>query len=97
MSIQRVDPDPDCAICYSPSNIQCDCESKGLDQAVRDAEVRMMSGLQDYIRYNPCYSECIYILTIFNLGAGYAKEQKTSYFDTIITSDFDELTLINVP
>jgi hypothetical protein len=35
--------DPDCAICSSPALAQCDCEAKGLDTAVRQAETRMMT------------------------------------------------------
>jgi len=34
--------DPDCAICAQPALAQCDCEAKGLDVAVRQAEQRMM-------------------------------------------------------
>lgn len=34
--------DPDCAICSQPALAQCDCEAKGLDLAVRQAEQRMM-------------------------------------------------------
>ena len=34
--------DPDCAICHAPANMACDCEAKGLEVAVRQAETRMM-------------------------------------------------------
>ncbi len=45
--------DPDCAICGSPPNAQCDCEAKGLDIAVRQAEAKMMTSYFSDIRYEP--------------------------------------------
>lgn len=42
--------DPDCAICRAPANMQCDCEAKGLDTAVRQAEARMMQSIYNDIR-----------------------------------------------
>ncbi|KAK8087426.1 hypothetical protein PG994_002400 [Apiospora phragmitis] len=35
--------DPDCAICMAPAGLQCDCESKAMDAAIRQAEEKMMS------------------------------------------------------
>ncbi len=43
--------DPDCAICSQPALAQCDCEAKGLDLAVRQAEQRMMDSHFRQIRY----------------------------------------------
>lgn len=43
--------DPDCAICSQPALARCDCESKGLDTAVRQAEQRMMASVFTDIRY----------------------------------------------
>lgn len=43
--------DPDCAICSQPALAQCECEAKGLDIAVRQAEQRMMAGIFSDIRY----------------------------------------------
>ena len=43
--------DPDCVICNSPANVPCECEAQRLDQAVHNAEQRMMSGMLDDIRY----------------------------------------------
>lgn len=34
--------DPDCAICHAPAHMACDCEAKGLETAIRQAEARMM-------------------------------------------------------
>ncbi|RFU30460.1 hypothetical protein B7463_g5856, partial [Scytalidium lignicola] len=42
--------DPDCAICSKPAIAQCDCEAKGLDVAVRQAEQRMMNSVLNDIR-----------------------------------------------
>ena len=43
--------DPDCAICSQPALAQCECEAKGLDLAVRQAEQRMMNSVLNDIRY----------------------------------------------
>ena len=43
--------DPDCAICSQPALAQCECEAKGLDIAVRQAEQRMMTSVFNDIRY----------------------------------------------
>lgn len=43
--------DPDCAICSAPATLQCECEAKGLDIAVKQAEHRMMTGVFNEIRY----------------------------------------------
>jgi hypothetical protein len=42
--------DPDCAICHAPAASQCDCEAKGLDVAVRQAEQRTMTAIYNDIR-----------------------------------------------
>jgi hypothetical protein len=43
--------DPDCAICHAPANMACECEAKGLDVAVKQAEDRMMRSIYTEIRY----------------------------------------------
>jgi hypothetical protein len=43
--------DPDCAICHAPASHECDCESKGLEVAVKQAEERMMRDIYERIRY----------------------------------------------
>jgi hypothetical protein len=45
--------DPDCAICHAPASYACECEAKGLEQAVRQAENRMMQSIYNDIRYVP--------------------------------------------
>lgn len=62
--------DPDCAICSQPALAQCECEAKGLDIAVRQAEQRMMTSVFSDIRFvpfsfpiiSPCQVQSISIL-----------------------------------
>jgi hypothetical protein len=42
--------DPDCAICHAPASMACECEAKGLEVAVRQAESRMMQSIYNDIR-----------------------------------------------
>ncbi|KAM0493931.1 hypothetical protein ACHAP8_008955 [Fusarium lateritium] len=42
--------DPDCAICRAPASMACDCEAKGLDIAVKQAEDRVMRSVYQEIR-----------------------------------------------
>ncbi|KAK7697916.1 hypothetical protein SLS64_013087 [Diaporthe eres] len=44
--------DPDCAICHAPATAACDCEAKGLETAIRQAEARMMQSIYQDIRYD---------------------------------------------
>lgn len=54
--------DPDCAICHAPATLACDCEAKGLELAIRQAEARMMQSVYNDIRsaHIPCLAvaEC---------------------------------------
>lgn len=50
---RRIRMDPDCAICAQPALARCECESKGLDTAVRQAEQRMMASVFTQIRFGP--------------------------------------------
>ncbi|KAI0399378.1 hypothetical protein F4802DRAFT_40254 [Xylaria palmicola] len=42
--------DPDCAICHAPATHACDCEAKGLEAAVQQAEHKMMQSMYSEIR-----------------------------------------------
>ncbi|KAH6877240.1 hypothetical protein B0T10DRAFT_188142 [Thelonectria olida] len=42
--------DPDCAICHAPATMACDCEAKGLEVAVKQAEDRMMGSIYQDVR-----------------------------------------------
>ncbi|KAK4112137.1 hypothetical protein N656DRAFT_676960, partial [Canariomyces notabilis] len=42
--------DPDCAICHAPAALACECEAKGLEVAIKQAEARMMQSIYNDIR-----------------------------------------------
>jgi hypothetical protein len=42
--------DPDCAVCHSPAPLACECEARGLETAVKQAEERMMARIYRDIR-----------------------------------------------
>lgn len=71
--------DPDCAICSSPATFQCDCEAKGLDTAVRQAEARMMSGLREWVRMHAQD----YILHYFELLTKRRKEAHAAHMENL--------------
>jgi hypothetical protein len=43
--------DPDCALCHAPATMACDCEAKGLESAIKQAEDRMMRSIYTDIRF----------------------------------------------
>lgn len=43
--------DPDCAICGAPAEMACECEAKGLDVAMKQAEDKVMKDMYFQIRY----------------------------------------------
>lgn len=47
---KKLKMDPDCAICHAPASLACDCEAKGLETAIRQAEARVMQSLYNDIR-----------------------------------------------
>ncbi|CAK7227395.1 hypothetical protein SCUCBS95973_006528 [Sporothrix curviconia] len=59
--------DPDCAICRAPATIGCDCEARGLEIAVSQAEKRMMQAVYDDIRIWVREHARDYILEYFSL------------------------------
>ncbi|KAH7324478.1 hypothetical protein B0I35DRAFT_458217 [Stachybotrys elegans] len=42
--------DPDCAICHGPASLECDCEARGLEAAVLQAEERMMGEVKATVK-----------------------------------------------
>ncbi|EEU47141.1 uncharacterized protein NECHADRAFT_35737, partial [Fusarium vanettenii 77-13-4] len=42
--------DPDCAICLAPASVECDCEAKALDVAVRQQEERVFEPMRKRAR-----------------------------------------------
>ncbi|KAI1738788.1 hypothetical protein F4680DRAFT_158689 [Xylaria scruposa] len=59
--------DPDCAICHAPATHACDCEAKGLEAAVQQAELRMMNSVYSEIRSWVRAHAQDYILEYFRL------------------------------
>lgn len=59
--------DPDCAICSQPALAQCECEAKGLDIAVRQAEQKMMTSVFNDIRTWVRGHAQDYILSYFSM------------------------------
>jgi hypothetical protein len=59
--------DPDCAICSQPALAQCECEAKGLDIAVKQAEQRMMTSVFNDIRAWVRGHAQDYILSYFSM------------------------------
>ncbi|KAL1860401.1 hypothetical protein VTK73DRAFT_7356 [Phialemonium thermophilum] len=59
--------DPDCAICHAPATAACDCEAKGLETAIRQAEARMMQSIYNEIRSWVRAHAQDYILEYFRL------------------------------
>ncbi|KAL2061859.1 hypothetical protein VTL71DRAFT_7237 [Oculimacula yallundae] len=70
--------DPDCAICSQPALAQCECEAKGLDIAVRQAEMRMMGSIFNDIRAWVRGHAQDYILQYFSVLTTRRKEQHAS-------------------
>lgn len=59
--------DPDCAICQAPASVACDCEARGLEVAIRQAETRMMTSIYEDIRNWVRSHARDYILEYFEL------------------------------
>lgn len=75
--------DPDCAICHAPATAACDCEAKGLDTAIRQAEARMMQSIYNDIRTWVRTHAQDYILEYFRLLADRRKQAHTAHLDRI--------------
>jgi len=75
--------DPDCAICSSPANAQCDCEAKGLDIAVRQAESKMMTSYFSDIRAWVRGHAQDYILTYYEVLTARRKEAHRLHIEYI--------------
>ncbi|KAG0649194.1 hypothetical protein D0Z07_4551 [Hyphodiscus hymeniophilus] len=75
--------DPDCAICSQPALVRCECESKGLDTAVRQAEQRMMASVFTEIRTWVRGHAQDYILSFFSTLTTRRKEVHNSHIHRI--------------
>ncbi|UPK96343.1 hypothetical protein LCI18_007278 [Fusarium solani-melongenae] len=75
--------DPDCAICHAPASMACDCEAKGLDVAVKQAEDRMMRSIYTEIRSWVRGHAQDYILEYFRLLTDQRKTAHSAHLDRI--------------
>ncbi|KAG6365880.1 hypothetical protein INS49_000056 [Diaporthe citri] len=75
--------DPDCAICHAPATAACDCEAKGLETAIRQAEARMMQSIYSDIRSWVRAHAQDYILEYFRLLTDRRKQAHTAHLDRI--------------
>ncbi|RYO85780.1 hypothetical protein DL766_008083 [Monosporascus sp. MC13-8B] len=75
--------DPDCAICHAPANLACDCEAKGLEVAVRQAENRMMQSIYNDIRSWVRGHAQDYILEYFRLLTERRKAQHSAHLERL--------------
>ncbi|OLN88256.1 hypothetical protein CCHL11_00405 [Colletotrichum chlorophyti] len=75
--------DPDCAICHAPASVACDCEAKGLDVAIKQAEHRMMQSIYNDIRGWVRAHAQDYILEYFRLLTERRKVAHTANIERI--------------
>ncbi|KAK3991330.1 hypothetical protein QBC44DRAFT_52393 [Cladorrhinum sp. PSN332] len=75
--------DPDCAICHAPASLACECEAKGLEVAVRQAEARMMQSIYNDIRSWVRAHAQDYILEYFRLLTERRKTAHAQHLDRI--------------
>ncbi|KAL6862719.1 hypothetical protein ACO1O0_002956 [Amphichorda felina] len=75
--------DPDCAICGAPAQAACDCEAKGLDMAIKQAEERIMRTIYTDIRKWVRGHAQDYILEYFRLLADQRKNTHSDQMDRI--------------
>ncbi|KAK5998624.1 hypothetical protein PT974_01005 [Cladobotryum mycophilum] len=80
--------DPDCAICHAPASLACDCEAKGLEVAVKQAEERMMRSIYNDIRTWVRAHAQDYILEYFRLLAERRKTAHSAHLDHITAHAF---------
>lgn len=59
--LERRKMDPNCAICHAPAAMACECEAKGLETAIRQAEARMMQPIHNDIRYGSGFFSFFYL------------------------------------
>ncbi|KAK5628546.1 hypothetical protein RRF57_004261 [Xylaria bambusicola] len=80
--------DPDCAICHAPATHSCDCEAKGLEAAVQQAELRMMESVYTEIRTWVRAHAQDYILEYFRLLTERRKAAHTDHVEQLTASAY---------
>ncbi|KAG5953713.1 hypothetical protein E4U53_003505 [Claviceps sorghi] len=80
--------DPNCAICHAPANLACECEARGLEMAIRQAEDRMMRSVYNDIRAWVRGHAQDYVLEYFRLLAERRKNAHSTHLDQITAHAF---------
>lgn len=80
---KKLTMDPDCAICHAPATLACDCEAKGLETAIRQAEARVMQSVYNDVRAWVRAHAQDYILEYFRLLTDRRKQAHTAHIDRI--------------
>ncbi|KAK2595309.1 hypothetical protein QQS21_006965 [Conoideocrella luteorostrata] len=80
--------DPNCAICHSPANLACECEARGLEMAIRQAEDHMMRSIYSDIRAWVRGHAQDYVLEYFRLLTERRKNAHTAQLDHITAHAF---------
>ncbi|KAI0428082.1 hypothetical protein F5Y09DRAFT_344002 [Xylaria sp. FL1042] len=80
--------DPDCAICHAPATHACDCEAKGLEAAVQQAEHRMMQSVYTEIRSWVRAHAQDYILEYFRLLTERRKAAHNEHMDRLTATAY---------
>ncbi|KAI0541249.1 hypothetical protein GGR58DRAFT_498324 [Xylaria digitata] len=80
--------DPDCAICHAPATHACDCEAKGLEAAVQQAEHRMMQSVYNEIRSWVRAHAQDYILEYFRLLTERRKVAHNEHMDRLTATAY---------
>ncbi|KHN94176.1 uncharacterized protein MAM_07913 [Metarhizium album ARSEF 1941] len=83
-----VSMDPNCAICHAPAALACECEARGLDIAIRQAEDHMMRSVYDDIRSWVRGHAQDYVLEYFRLLTERRKNAHTTHLDQITAHSF---------
>ncbi|KAI1179408.1 hypothetical protein F4777DRAFT_474842 [Nemania sp. FL0916] len=80
--------DPDCAICHAPATHACDCEAKGLEAAVQQAELRMMQSVYTEIRSWVRAHAQDYILEYFRMLSERRKSAHAEHLERLTASAY---------
>ncbi|KAK9435287.1 serine/threonine protein phosphatase [Metarhizium brunneum] len=83
-----VSMDPNCAICHAPATLACECEARGLEMAIRQAEDHMMRSVYNDIRSWVRGHAQDYVLEYFRLLTERRKNAHTTHLDQITAHSF---------
>ncbi|OAA47611.1 hypothetical protein NOR_02101 [Metarhizium rileyi] len=80
--------DPNCAICHAPATLACQCEARGLDVAIQQAEDHMMRSVYNDIRSWVRGHAQDYVLEYFRLLTERRKNAHTTHLDQLTAHSF---------